>query len=166
MVAVVVVGVDGSPGSLAALDQALVDAARRGARLRAVAAVHPPEYWLAVYGAMPVPPTSRQLEDVRATVRRSVDGAARRLGVDVPVEVLAVADTPARALVAASADADLLVLGHRGRGAFASALLGSTGLQCVLQALCPVTVVPPTTAPVPGAARAAAHRSAVSEEVP
>jgi nucleotide-binding universal stress UspA family protein len=40
-----------------------------------------------------------------------------------------------------SRDADLLVVGHRGRGGFGSAVLGSVGLQCVLHATVPVTVV-------------------------
>jgi nucleotide-binding universal stress UspA family protein len=43
--------------------------------------------------------------------------------------------------------ADLLVLGHRGRGGFASAVLGSVGLHCVLHALCPVTIVRPEREP-------------------
>jgi nucleotide-binding universal stress UspA family protein len=59
-------------------------------------------------------------------------------------------------------DADLLVVGHRGRGGIARACLGSVGLQCVLHAACPVVVVRPTAAPaaraevaaVPEAARA------------
>ena len=33
------------------------------------------------------------------------------------------------------------MLGHRGRGAVRSALLGSVGLHCVLHATCPVTTV-------------------------
>ena len=42
-----------------------------------------------------------------------------------------------------SSDVDLLVVGHRGRGGFRSALLGSVGLQCVVHAYVPVTVVRP-----------------------
>jgi hypothetical protein len=50
------------------------------------------------------------------------------------------------ALLDASARADLLVLGHRGRGQLASAMLGSVGLQCAIYASCPVTIVRPAKA--------------------
>jgi nucleotide-binding universal stress UspA family protein len=38
----------------------------------------------------------------------------------------------------------VLVLGHRGRGPVASAVLGSVGLHCILHATCPVTIVRPS----------------------
>jgi hypothetical protein len=60
---------------------------------------------------------------------------------DVPVEVRALGGPPGHVLVDQSRDADLLVVGHRGRGGFRSAVLGSVGLQCVLHASVPVTVV-------------------------
>ena len=75
-----------------------------------------------------------------------VDDALRErggAGPDVPVEVLALGGSPGHVLVEQSRDADLLVVGHRGRGGFRSALLGSVGLQCVLYASVPVTVVRP-----------------------
>jgi hypothetical protein len=50
---------------------------------------------------------------------------------------------PAPVLIDQAKGADLLVVGHRGRGGFASALLGSVGLHCVLHGECPVTVVRP-----------------------
>jgi nucleotide-binding universal stress UspA family protein len=50
---------------------------------------------------------------------------------------------PATELVEQSRKADLLVVGHRGRGAIASTFLGSVGLTCVEHAHCPVTVVRP-----------------------
>lgn len=48
---------------------------------------------------------------------------------------------PADVLLRASRDADLLVLGSRGLGGFASAVVGSVSLQCVLHAHCPVLVL-------------------------
>jgi nucleotide-binding universal stress UspA family protein len=139
----VVVGIDGSPGSVAALEFALRDAARRGARLRVLAAVRPVEYWASAYGPIPVPPTAAQLDDVAADVRRTAEQAAERLRLAVPVDGAAVHGAAGPALVDASAGADLLVVGHRGRGAVSSTLLGSVGLHCVLHAPCPVTVVRP-----------------------
>ena len=59
----------------------------------------------------------------------------------VPVDVVAIPGSPAKVLVRQTRDADLLVLGRRGRGAVAGVLLGSVGLACVLHATCPVTIV-------------------------
>lgn len=48
---------------------------------------------------------------------------------------------PAQVLVDATRDADLLVVGHRGHGAFTGMLLGSVSMYCVTNAACPVVVV-------------------------
>jgi nucleotide-binding universal stress UspA family protein len=61
--------------------------------------------------------------------------------VPVLLQVEPTAGHPAQVLLTAAQGADLLVLGHRGRGVVLSALLGSIGLQCVLHAPCPVTIV-------------------------
>ena len=147
---VVVVGVDGSPGSAAALEFAVQDALRRRARLRVVAVVPLADYWggwrgtaAAYTGRWPAPPEDL-MANARSQAQRMVDEVAADRTPLVSVDVEAVAGGPAPVLLDAAEGADLLVLGHRGRGAFSSVVLGSVGLQCVLHATCPVTVVRPT----------------------
>jgi nucleotide-binding universal stress UspA family protein len=62
----------------------------------------------------------------------------------VELEIVGVSGHPASELVAQSRDADLLVVGHRGKSAIASTFLGSVGLSCVQHAHCPVTIVRPS----------------------
>lgn len=141
----VVVGVDGSPGSRAALVDAMRSAARRGARLRVVAVYEPPE-WRLPAAPTPLPSRVEIEESLSGAVRGMVTDVAYELGgehlVRPAVTVEVVPGDAADVLVAAAADADELVVGHRGRGAVASALLGSVGWGCVLHASCPVRVVP------------------------
>ncbi|GAA2552655.1 CBS domain-containing protein [Pseudonocardia hydrocarbonoxydans] len=160
----VVVGVDGSVGSRAALEHALADAARRGARLRVVTAQAQPEFWATAYGPVPIPAGAAELHRMRVAARGWVDdvlAAHPREAAAVPIEVSAVPGPPADALIAASGDADLLVLGHRGRGALAGAVLGSVGMRCALGAACPVTVVRPR--PAPARPRPSVRRSTVAD---
>ncbi|GAA4677639.1 hypothetical protein GCM10023215_07990 [Pseudonocardia yuanmonensis] len=153
----IVVGVDGSAGARTALEHALRDAARRGARVRVVMAFEAPDYW-PEFDRVTAPPTPAEVTDrIESGLREAVAEARADLVpgdarvADVPVDVLALPGSPAPVLLAQARDADDLVVGHRGRGGLASTLLGSVGLQCVLHAPCRVTVVrPPRTAPVSG----------------
>ncbi|MDD7939542.1 universal stress protein [Actinomycetospora lutea] len=150
---VIVCGIDGSHGSRLALREAIRTAARRGDRIRAIAVYEPPEMWSAWgYGPgseirLPDPDALR--EDELKAARMLVDEVIGEVTEDAAQEVTPPAVTvevlpgrPAEVLVDAARGADELVVGHRGRGAFGSVMLGSVGLGCVLHASCPVTVVP------------------------
>ena len=141
----VVVAVDGSTGSKAALVFALEDAARRGVPVEAVIAYHVPELWLD-YNLQSSSEEERLHDSLRSQheerVRAVVDEVAREFAGDLPeVRVRAAAGSPAEVLVRESEGADLLVVGSRGHGVFHALLLGSTSMQCALHATCPVTVV-------------------------
>ncbi|MGY1704785.1 universal stress protein [Geodermatophilus sp. SYSU D00697] len=148
----VVVGVDGSPGSRAALVYALAAAAARRADLEVVSAYALSPYWTdpdvwdpSLVEALRAP-TEERVAALLEEVRRdpAVSGAA-----DVAVRTVAAEGPAAQELLRRSADADLLVVGSRGRGGVRSAMLGSVALHCVTHARCPVTVVHPmTTEPV------------------
>lgn len=142
---IVLVGVDGSPESGVALKYAVAEANRRGARLRVVSTYFP-EY--AVHGhTEPLTTSEAPIEvDVEAQTRKMVEEAVAGDAVTPPVEIVVAAGPASGVLVDRSREVDVLVLGHRGRGGFASMLLGSVSLQCVLHAHCPVIVVRPTGA--------------------
>lgn len=137
----IVVGVDGSEGSMAALRVAVEEARRRGAVLRVVAAYELPSYWALPSG----PPISLTRQDVSDDALRATQAVVDQVLAGDPappkVDVVAVPGPAAKALVEAARDADLLVVGHRGLGGFGSMLLGSVGMSCVLHAPCTVTVV-------------------------
>jgi nucleotide-binding universal stress UspA family protein len=147
----IVVGVDGSSGGLEALRWALAEASVRGAAVRIVHAwMVPlidalPEPW--AVGSPPLGPSDDEVhEHLEAAARTVLDASlAEARSADPGVEVRGelVEARPAAALLAAAEDADLLVVGSRGRGGFAALLLGSVSAQCVHHAPCPVVVVPP-----------------------
>ncbi|PVZ06309.1 universal stress protein [Actinomycetospora cinnamomea] len=153
----IVVGVDGSDGSRAALHHALAEAARRHVGVRVVVAYVPTDYWAELFALerRPAPPDPGPGATARA--RGLVDevvAARRAVAAPVPeaaIEVVAVGGPPVDVLVDAAEGADLLVVGHRGRGAAHGRLTGPVAIGCVLRGRCPVTVVPPDRA----------HRAAV-----
>jgi nucleotide-binding universal stress UspA family protein len=111
----VVVGFDGSHHSVAALDWAASEAVRRGARLRVIVAAHYPGMPYPVGLAAPTVPRSLEvLSD--ELVKRGLQRAAKQLP-EGRIDAHVVVAGPAAALVDASADAGLLVVGHRGHGA-------------------------------------------------
>jgi len=148
----VVVGVDGSAASRAALVHAMTAAARRGAHLQVVSTYSVQAVWIGGYPlGMPAMSTLREGTETRVRelideVRRDPAVAAVPGAAEVPTSVVVSVGPPSPLLVDASADADLLVVGSRGRGAVRSVLLGSVALHCVSHSHCPVVVVHPTPA--------------------
>jgi nucleotide-binding universal stress UspA family protein len=151
----VVVGIDGSPGSRAALVQAYFAAARRGADLEVVAGYTMELYW---FGGAPVdvPDVGIVRDDTRRRARAQWDEVQAEVagsavpGVrDVDSELVVAQGAPAHLLVEQARGADLLVVGSRGRGAARSVLLGSVALHCATHAPCPVLVVHGDAAGVP-----------------
>ncbi|WP_017594138.1 universal stress protein [Nocardiopsis potens] len=139
----VAVGVDGSPGSAAALRFALEEAARTGAGLTAVYAWEPHRPADPFLLGADLDEEERRNLESRADklVRRMLDEAGDERTGDVPVRVLVVRDQPAHALLEAGAEADMIVVGSRGRGGFRGLLLGSVGQAVLHHAPVPVAVV-------------------------
>jgi nucleotide-binding universal stress UspA family protein len=134
----VVVGVDGSDESLAALNWATLAADLHGARLTVVA-------------AHPVPPEagpgmSSLIEDAHEQARHAARAARERLGGWRPggrdVETRVLPGNAARVLAEQSTNDDLVVVGRRGLGAFDRVLLGSTSSALAAAARGTVAVVP------------------------
>ncbi|GGT40372.1 universal stress protein [Streptomyces chromofuscus] len=133
----VVVGVDGSPSSYAALRWAVQYAQRVGGFVEAVHAWDTPS---AIGWSGPAIDPEFDLEQARErfaaelrTVFRDEHPAGLR-------EELVEGD-PSEVLIRASQGAELLVVGSRGRGGFARAMLGSVSQRCAQHAACPVVVV-------------------------
>ncbi|MBB5916245.1 nucleotide-binding universal stress UspA family protein [Nocardia transvalensis] len=138
----VVVGVDGSPVSEAAIVTAFGEAADRGAELVAVHAWSDWDYKrFAADGESMVPDAALE-EAERAVLAERLAGWQEKYP-DVLVTRKIYLASPAAHLRDWSKRAQLVVIGSRGRGALAGALLGSTANSLVQHAYCPVMVVHP-----------------------
>jgi len=132
----IVVGVDGSDSSKAALRWAIRQAKLTGDSVDAVTAWHYPSTygWTAGDGVI----------DLEGDAKQALTEALNEISSlepEVPVRPLVTEGHAAEVLLRAAKGADLLVVGSRGHGGFASALLGSVSLYCVLHAHCPVLVL-------------------------
>ncbi len=135
----IVVGVDGSAASLRALDWAYAEAAMTGAELTVV------HGWIYPYAgprtSVSEPRTQMQL-DAMQELKASLESLGAQM-TDGPVHIhpKLSESTPADALLEEANDADLLVVGSRGRGGFRSMLLGSVSRTVVQHSPCPVAVI-------------------------
>jgi nucleotide-binding universal stress UspA family protein len=130
----ILVGVSGSPASLAALQWAADEADRRGCRLRIVLIWEHEQHASYAQQADRVdgPERSEQARSVLTSAVRAVLGSGPRRNATVE----AVEGRVEQALVTASADADLLVLGSG-----PAAMIGPVTRTCLTEAHCPVVVV-------------------------
>ena len=135
----IVVGIDGSPSSRAALRWAVRYADLTGGTVDAVMAWHVPST-LATYPWASLDVTDSLQQDALKALDEVIKAD---VGPDDSHLVSAgvVNGHPAQVLLHAAADADLLVVGSHGRGRFADALLGSVGQHCVQHAHCPVLIM-------------------------
>lgn len=135
-----IVGVDGSAESVAALAWAARYATATGATTVAVHAWHYPPAGPVPAGRAPQSIT----DEVRAHMQATLDTALTEVyGTPAPdrVATKVAYGHPAMVLVNEAAGADLLVVGNRGHGQFHGMLLGSVSIHCVTSANCPVVVV-------------------------
>lgn len=139
----VVVGVDRSPGSHAAAWQAAQAAQGRGAPLHLVMSMPNPETWGGAYTMMLPEPglLERQRKEIAADLETYTDGLRSAFPDVTMTSEVPLAD-PADQLVGLSGSAQLTVVGTRGHGRVAGALLGSVSRALLNRAEGPVMVVP------------------------
>jgi nucleotide-binding universal stress UspA family protein len=137
----IVAGVDGSASSAEALRWAVRQAGLTGGIVDAVIAWQFPPAATG-YGWAPAPMID-DLDYAEIAAKTVADAISQAVdpGSHVTVRPVVTEGQPAQVLVAAAAGADLLVVGSRGHGGFAGALLGSVSMHCTHHAPCPVVVI-------------------------
>ena len=133
----IVVGIDGSPSSIQALEWAATQAEAAGVSVMVVMTWE----WPVFYGWTPEIPSGWDPSADAGNVANEAVESIRADHPSVTFEVAILEGHPAPALVDLSATAALLVVGSRGHGEFAGMLLGSVSEYCVTHAHCPVVVV-------------------------
>jgi nucleotide-binding universal stress UspA family protein len=138
----IVVGVDGSAASIDALRLAARAAVSAGAQLDVVTSWE----WPTSYGTSGVIADWDPAADAAQILAQAIEAA---FGEREPegLRSLVCEGHPARVLIEASQDAELLVVGSRGHGGFVGLLLGSVSAYCAEHAACPVLVTRATPQP-------------------
>ncbi len=139
----IVVGVDGSESSQRALRWAADHAGPEDIIEAIMVIERPPVDWVMPLEGIPVATVDYgELEEIAgkklARLVQDVLGAPPSVKVDENVVV----GSPAAALLEASENADLLIVGSRGLGGFRGLLLGSVGHKLAGHASCPVVILP------------------------
>jgi nucleotide-binding universal stress UspA family protein len=145
----VVVGVEGSAGSRAAVAAAIDEAVRSGAEVEVAASYVLTDYWTDL-GSIVVPSVEQIRNDLQHATEDLVEAvlAKRADGSAVPtIRTHVIEGAAGEVLVDRAQTADLLVVGSHGRGAIRGLLLGSVALHCAMHAPGPVMVVHPQRTP-------------------
>ena len=133
----VAVGVDGSPGSDAALTWAIDEALRCDAELILV------HGWIYPYQG-PRTSVTEPRDDMRLDAMRTLEASALKVTKAAPslrCHSIISEQSPAKAIIDAGKDADLVVVGSRGHGGFAALLLGSVSRTVLQHSAVPVVLV-------------------------
>ncbi len=140
----IVVGIDGSEGSLVALRVAATEARLRGVPLEVLCAWHP-----GMSGSLPGfgvgTPVADALDELSTALTATLEAEGLGAGGDLTVTATVVAAHAAESLIDASENAALVVVGSRGHGGFAGMILGSVSQHVTTHARCPVMIVPLST---------------------
>lgn len=134
----IVVGVDGSAHAQHALDVAIEEARLRDAHLVVAMAWSMP----AVYPGLEYAVGGILKSELQASAEKELEDILADAPGDVVIERVVSMGSPPHMLTRLAEDADLLVVGSRGRGGFKGLLLGSTSHAVLGRASCPVLVVP------------------------
>jgi nucleotide-binding universal stress UspA family protein len=138
----IVVGLDVSPASHAALAWAADHARTTGAELRAVHAVLLPAAMLASVGWLSVPTSTMGADRAEEAYRNAVTAMWEMVQPEPGWRLEFYNADPGRLLVAESIHADLLVIGTREHVGWGRILSGSISHFCLSHAVCPVVAVP------------------------
>jgi nucleotide-binding universal stress UspA family protein len=139
----IIVGIDGSPESYAAVNWAAHDAAMRGLPLTVVHVESPAAVTWSQAPVLEESPGEQQAEGHSLLAHASTiarDAIADTAQVHITGELLS-SSTPVPTLVEQSKDAELIVVGSRGRGALSRSILGSVSAGLIRHAHCPVALV-------------------------
>jgi nucleotide-binding universal stress UspA family protein len=139
----IVVGVDDSAHAQKALDWAMREAGIRQVALT-VMSVIPAMAGPWTGNPLSVPGAEKDIQHAEQAVEEAVAKSASGITGSQPpsISVKVFTGFPAEALVDASHDADLVVVGSRGAGGFATLLVGSVSNQVAHHAACPIVIVP------------------------
>ena len=135
-----VVGIDGSKGSVAALRWAIEEGKLRSARVLAVTSWTYPSMVFADAYFLPAADTLR--EEAGSVLERAITDATAGAKEPDYLDRLVSDQPPSLTLLGLSTTASLLVVGARGHGGFVGLLVGSVATQVINHAKCPVVIVP------------------------